>query len=119
MVNQEYYSSELFNATYPVNPSEIQPPGVKWAAKKFNSGIRASAANERFIAMRSSNVDTRPFAGAPYAPSNTFVSTGRMQSSLTSYPALTAFPSETPDVQPRAPHPSAKVMSLAQLLASR
>ena len=70
VVNQEFYSSELFTSTYPVETCVAQPPGVKWAAKKFNSGIHPSADNERFIAMRDANVDRRPYAGGPYASSS-------------------------------------------------
>lgn len=69
--------------------------------------------------MRSAEADMRPFAGAPYAPSNTFITTGRMESSLRTYTSLTSYPTEKLVVEPKAPHPAAKTMSLAQLLASR
>ena len=122
IVNQEFYSSELFSSTYPVPVCE-SAPGSKWAAKKFSSGVHASAENERFIAMRAANVDRRPFAGASYAPSNTFVTTGGLsphaQSSLNSFSELETYPTEKLTTQPAAPVTAPQAMSLATLLASR
>jgi len=123
VVNQEFYSSELFNNTYPVETAPTEPPGIKWAATKFNSGIRASAANERFIKMRDENVDRRPYAGQPYCPTNTFVTTGTLpvqgpNATLTS-DTLLSYHSEAPVVQPEAPQVAARTMTLSQLLASR
>ena len=109
----------MFNSTYPVLTSPAQPPGIKWAAKVFSSGIRASAANERFLAMRNANVDRRPFAGAPYAPSNTFVSTCKFESSSKTYPKLTTFPTALLAVEPKAAHPAPRSLSLSRKLATR
>ena len=117
--SQEYYSSEMFNSTYPVLTSPAQPPGIKFAAKKFSSGIHASAANERFIAMRDANVDRRPFSGAPYAPSNAIVTTCKFESSSKTYPKLTTYPMEQPTIEPKAAHPAPRSLSLAQKLATR
>ena len=72
------YSSEkvgvrsgYLGATAPLNAQ-----GPKWSAKKYSNGIRASATNERYRAMRDAELDRRPFAGAPYDPRNTFSTTG-------------------------------------------
>ena len=51
-------------------------PGPKWSTKTFNNGIRASAANERYLEMRKDREDLRPFGGCPFDPKNTFVTTG-------------------------------------------
>ena len=114
---QQFYSSQLFNAAYPVPtlPTSV-PPGSKWAAKRFENGIYASADNERFKSMKEANRDDRPFMGIPYAPSNTFVTTGKAFGAT--YPPVTTFPAEEPVVPPKAPE-APKMMSLSRLLASR
>ena len=80
-----HYSSVMFNRSYPtptlaaptpIGQNPTPTPGTKWSTKKFDSGIHASAANERYLAMRRDAEDTRPFKGAPYQPANTFVTTG-------------------------------------------
>lgn len=47
-----HYSSETMNKSF-FAPTLSQVPGVKWTTKKFDSGIRASAANERYKVLRS------------------------------------------------------------------
>lgn len=80
-----HYSSVMFNRSYPtptlaaptpIGQNPTPTPGTKWSTKKFDSGIHASAANERYLAMRRDAEDIRPFKGAPYQPANTFVTTG-------------------------------------------
>ena len=76
-LGRTHYSSEQFSSTY-VAPTlgDGSLPGAKWSTKKFNNGIHASAANERYIAMRKDREDLRPFGGCPFDPKNTFVTTG-------------------------------------------
>ena len=112
---QEFYSSELFNSSYKVATSPTTPPGVKWAAKKFSSGVRASADNERFLAMREANCDRRPFAGGPFDPSNTVVTTGKAGAFPS--PKLASYPSPQP-VVPMARDTAPRALTLAQLKAS-
>ena len=64
------YSSERFNASYPVPTLASRAPGPKWSPVTFNSNVHASASNERFLAMRKDSEDVRPFAGAPFHPQN-------------------------------------------------
>ena len=80
-----HYSSVMFNRSYPtptlaaptpIGQNPTPTPGTKWSTRKFDSGIHASAANERYLAMRRDAEDIRPFKGAPYQPANTFVTTG-------------------------------------------
>ena len=119
---RSFYSSELFNNSYRTTTNAEQPPGIKWSSHRFSSGIHASAANERFIKQRAENVDRRPFAGAPYNPTNTFVTTGRIDSQppptisdLSTYPVEHVVEELT--VQP--PQRAAQTISLASYLASR
>jgi len=69
------YSSELFSSSYTTAICSDKP-GPKWSEKKFSSGIHASAANERYLAMKKEREDLRPFQGAPFDPQNTFATTG-------------------------------------------
>ena len=74
---RRHYSSEQFSNSYRTptcSPSD--PPGLKWAQTRFSSGIRPSASNERYKAMRADMEDVRPFAGAPFDPRNTFATMG-------------------------------------------
>ena len=74
---RRHYSSEQFNNGYrTATYSPFDPPGVKWADSRFSSGIRPSASNERYKAMRADMEDRRPFAGAPFDSQNTFITTG-------------------------------------------
>ena len=75
MFNRSYPTPTLAAPT-PIGQNPTPTPGTKWSTKKFDSGIHASAANERYLAMRRDAEDIRPFKGAPYQPANTFVTTG-------------------------------------------
>ena len=116
VLDQPLYSSERFMSTYPVATAST-PPGVKWAAHKFNSGIHPSAANERFEAARTANLDYRPFQGMPYDPTNTFATTGKIGTNKLS--GATLYPSPEQILAPRQPITASTPLSLARLLASR
>ena len=62
------------------------------------------------------NVDRRPFAGAPYAPSNTVSTTGKFESSLKSFHKASE---ETPSAPAKAAPTAPRTFTLAQLLAAR
>ena len=90
-----HYSSVMINRSYPtptlaaptpIGQNPTPTPGTKWSTKKFDSGIHASAANERYLAMRRDAEDTRPFKGAPYQPANTFVTTGPWRQGTVPWP---------------------------------
>ena len=68
--------------------------------------------------MRDANVDKRPFAGMPYAPSNTFVTTGKLGGTTGTFSATITDPTETAP-KPVVPEMAPRKITLAQLLASR
>lgn len=99
-----------------VGPREA--PGVKWAARRFDSGVHASTANEKFLAMRADNVDLRPFQGVPFDPRNTFATpTPPNAPNATNTSLLTSYTSTKPVADPTPSVPQA--LSLAKMLAQR
>ena len=66
-IGRWHYSSMKFNGGYETaTVADGSFPGPKWAAKKFETGIHASAANERYVSMRKDQEDLRPFGGAVF-----------------------------------------------------
>lgn len=73
--------------------------------------------------MRAANVDLRPFAGVPFAPSNTFATTlapsrttGMLSATIERYPEA---PLPQPEPVATSAYATARPLSLAQLLSSR
>jgi len=111
-----FYSSEINSAKYAVPTCGMDLPGPKWSTRKFNSGIRASAWNERFLAMRQAEEDLRPFAGAPFDPTNTFVTTGPWRQGTA--PSLAVPTTREPSLLPGASPPPAHMGTTYPVLTS-
>jgi hypothetical protein len=72
--------------------------------------------------MKRANVDRRPFTGIAYSPYNQFATTSKMEkgpNATVRSDTLRTYPSPMVTVEPTAPHPAYRPLTLAQLKATR
>ena len=94
----------------PVHGSPVRTSRASLAVRrteaKYPTGVRGSAWNNRYVAMKQATEDLRPFGGAPFDPKNTFITTGPSRASTrleTGFPPQQFKATSSTDVNPFAP----------------